>query len=160
MTNFLDFFKKPIVWIYISVIYIWLFAISILVATLGPTFVVAKIADNDNSISFTELKTAFLTYIQEAAKMLNYDYNYVLYSYISNVLIYTPALIIGFFVLRKKMWAMNIFIALIITYLLQPVVISALTSGLSFNILSLNTIIYSGMIYLLTRRSSKAIFTN
>ncbi len=162
MLNFLSFFKKPIVWIYILVVYIWILAISVLFVVLSPTFIVAKIADNDDSISFTELKTAFLTYTQEAANRLNLDYNFVLYSYISNVLIFTSALIIGFFVLRKKMWARNAIIALIIIILVYPLVFYILFLGRLPDIFNLktffSTLIWLGMIYFLTRKNTKTIF--
>ncbi len=158
MSNFLDFFRKPIVWIYISVIYICFFAISILIATVGPPFVIAKISDTDSSLSFTELKKAFLTYAQEGAKRLDYNYEYVLYSIISNIIVYSPALIVGFFVLRKKMWARNAMIVLIIVFLFQPVIIRVVTTGLTIDIFNINTLIYIGMIFFLTRKKTKAIF--
>ena len=84
MANLINVIRKPIIWVYISVIYIWFYFISKFIASVGPPFIVAKIADTDNSISFSEFKKAFLTYAQKGSEEVGINTQYVL-SYIPRV---------------------------------------------------------------------------
>jgi hypothetical protein len=158
MTRMLDAIKKPNVWIFASVVYIWLLGLTKLIATLGPSYVISRITGTNNFFSISGIEKAFLIYAQEAANKLGYKYEYVLYSFIANVLIFIPAMVVGFFVLRKKLWARNTIIFLVIVYIVHPLGIGLLTSQSNFSILSLNTIILIAMIYVLMRKSTKKVF--
>lgn len=136
----------------VSVAYLWLFTLSTFVASVGPPIVIAKIADTDKSMSFNDLKEAFLIYAQEASKTMNLSYDFLFYSLLWNMMIFIPTLIIGFFLLRKKRWARNAMIGLLILLLLYPIAISAITSEFSGRILNFNMLIFPGIIYLLKKK--------
>ena len=110
--------------------------------------------------SVSGLGKAFLFYAQEVAKVLDYKYEYVLYCFIANILILIPAIAVGFFVLRKKIWARNTLIFLVVAYVVYPLAIGLLTSESKFTILSLNTIILVAIIYVLMRRPTKEVFSH
>jgi len=76
----------------------------------------------------------------------------------ANIIILMPALVIGFFVLRKNIWAKNALILLLIFLIFMPTLLSALASELSLNILNTDTLIYLAMIYLFTRKSTNEYF--
>lgn len=161
MARVFDTIKKPYVWIFASVVYIWLLGLVKLFATLGPIYVISAIAHTKNSLWISDIGKAFQFYAQEAANQLGYTYNYVLYSLLANILILIPAMVIGFFVLRKKLWARNTMIVIIFVYIIQIIAIGLLTSESKFgisSILSLNTIILVAITYVLTRRSTKETF--
>jgi hypothetical protein len=164
MTRMFDAIKKPYVWIFASVVYIWLLGLSKLIATLGPPFVISIIAHTKNSFWLSDLGKAFPFYAQEVANKLGYKYEYVLYSFIANVLIFIPAIVVGLFVLRKKLWARNTIILLVIVYIVHPLGIGLLTSQSNFsisaifNLLRFNTIILVAIIYVLMRKSTKETF--
>ena len=86
-------------WIIVSVLYVWLFAVSIFIASIGPTIVMAMI---DQYISFADLTKSFLYYAQEGSNKLNFEYDYVFYSLLIDMILFIPTSIIGTFVLRKK----------------------------------------------------------
>jgi len=158
ITSVYNVVKKPYVWIFASVVYVWLLALSKLIATLGPPFVISLIVHTKNSFWLSDFGQAFLFYAQEAASKLGYKYEYVLYSLFANILILIPAIVIGFFVLRKRLWARNTIVVFVIAYLLQPLAIGLLTSESILGILSLNTIILGAILYLLLRKSSERVF--
>jgi len=161
MARVFDAIKKPYVWIFASVVYIWLLGLIKVFAALGPTYVISTIAHTKNSLWISDVGKAFIFYAQEVAKQLGYKYEYVLYSLLANVLILVPAMVIGFFVLRKKIWARNTIIALIFAYIVQIIAIGLLTSEPKFSvisILSLNTIILLATMYVLMRKSTKETF--
>jgi len=158
-TNFINYLKKPTLWIYISVIYIWILAIGKLIASLGPPYIIAQIVKTDNSVSFQELKQSFLIYISEVAKKLHYTPEYVQYSLLSNVILYAPTLVIGFFVIKKRFWARNVLLFMIALIILKPL-IGIMTSDITLSaFLSVDTIILLLMIYFFTRRATKEAFT-
>ena len=150
--------KRPYVWIFASVVYIWLLGLSKLFATLGPPYVFSNGFSTNMRFSISGLGQAFLFYAQEGAKALGLKYEYVLYCLIANILILIPVIVVGFFVLRKKMWARNTLIFLVIAYVVCPVWIGLLTSESKLTILSLNTVILVAIIYVLLRRSTKEAF--
>ncbi len=158
MTRILDIIRKPYIWIFISVVYIWLLAFSKLFATLGPPYVFSKGFSTTMHFSLSSLTEAFLFYAQEVAKLSGYKYEYVLYCFIANIVILIPAIVVGFFVLRKKMWARNTLISLIIAYVMYPLGIALLTSESKFIILTMNAIILVAIIYVLMRSPSKKVF--
>ena len=143
----------------VSVACIWLFTLSTFVASVGPPMVIAKIADTDKSMSFNDLKESFLIYAQEASKTMNLSFNFLLYSLLWNMMIIIPTLIIGFFLLKKKRWARNAMIGLLIIILLYPIVISTITSEFSSRILNFNMLIFPGIIYLLKRKRIESILS-
>ena len=156
-----DTIKKPYVWILASVVYIWLLGLVKLFATLGPMYVISTIAHTKNSFWISDVRKAFIFYAQEVAKQLGYKYEYVLYSLLANILILVPAMVIGFFVLGKKIWARNTMIVLIFLYIIQIIAIGLLTSESKFSIpsiLRLNTIILVEIMYGLMRKSTKETF--
>lgn len=153
MNNKKKILERPMIIIAVSVAYIWLFTLSTFVASVGPPMVIAKIADTDKSMSFSDLKESFLIYAQESSKKLNLSYDFLLYSLLWNMMIFIPTLIIGFFLLRKKRWARNAMIGLLIILLLYPIAISTITSGFSSRILNFNMLIFPGIIYLLKRKN-------
>ncbi len=144
--------KRPYVWIFASVVYIWLLGLSKLFATLGPPYVFSKGFSTSMQFSVSGLGKAFLFYAQEVAKVLGYKYEYVLYCFIANIVILIPAIVVGFFVLRRKMWARNTLIFLVVAYVVYPLGIGLLTSESKFTILSFNTVILVAIIYVLMRR--------
>src|SRR4030042_2284793 len=103
MTRVFYAVRKPYVFIFSSVVYIWLLGLSKLFATLGPPYVFSKGFSTSMQFSVSGLGKAFLFYAQEAAKGLGYNYEYVLYCFIANILILIPAIVVGVFVLRKKL---------------------------------------------------------
>lgn len=160
MANIVQVIRKPIIWLYVSVIYIWIFIIFKFIASVGPPFVIAKIADTDDSLSLAELKKAFMIYIHEASEKIDISSQFILYSMLSNIILIAPVLIIGFFVLKKKLWARNSFIILLIFFMLLPILIS-LASGAfpsATVVLNYDTAIYLLIIFFLTRKSTKELF--
>jgi len=153
-----DAIKKPYVWIFASVVYIWLLGLSKLFATLGPPYVFSKGFSTSMQFSVSGLGKAFLFYAQEAAKGLGYNYEYVLYCFIANILILIPAIVVGVFVLRKKLWARNTIIVLVVLYIVHPIGIGLLTSESILGILSLDSMILAAILYLLVRKSTKEVF--
>lgn len=158
MTKMFDAIKKPYVWIFASVVYIWLLGLSKLFATLGPPYVFSKGFSTSMQFSVSGLGKAFLFYAQEAAKGLGYNYEYVLYCFIANILILIPAIVVGVFVLRKKLWARNTIIVLVVLYIVHPIGIGLLTSESILGILSLDSMILAAILYLLVRKSTKEVF--
>lgn len=122
---------------------------------MGPPYVFASAFSTSMQFSVSGLGKAFLFYAQEVTKALGYKYEYVLYCFIANILILIPAIVVGFFVLRKKMWARNTLILLVIAYVVYPLGIGLLTSESKFTILSLNTIILVVIVYVLMRRPAR-----
>ncbi len=94
--------KRPIVWVYLSVIYIWVIAISVLIATLGPPYVLSLVVHPKNLSSFSYFIESFPLYVQEATKELNISANIFMYSFFSNIIVFPIAISIGFFVLKTK----------------------------------------------------------
>jgi hypothetical protein len=158
MTRIYNAIKKPYVWIFASVVYVWLLGLGKLIATLGPPFVILLIAHTKNSFWLSDFRKAFLFYAQEVANKLGYKYEYVFYSLLANILIFIPAVVIGFFVLRKKLWARNTFIGLVLSYIVHPIAIGLLSSESILGILSLNSIIFAAILCLLLRKSTKKVF--
>ena len=158
MTRVVDAVKKPYLWIFASVVYIWLLGLSKLFATLGPPYVFSKGFSTSMQFSASGFGKAFLFYAQEVAKVLGYKYEYVLYCFIANIFILIPAIVVSFFLLRKKMWARNSLIFLVIAYVVYPLGIGLLTSESKFSVLSLNTIILVAIIYVLVRKPTKEAF--
>ncbi|HAM50573.1 MAG TPA: hypothetical protein DCP92_07690 [Nitrospiraceae bacterium] len=158
MAKMFDAMKKPYVWIFASVVYIWLLGLIKLFATIGPAYVILRIAHTKNSFWITDIGKAFLFYAQEVSKQWGYRYEYVLYSFLANILIFIPAMVLGFFVIRKKLWARNTIIVLVSVYIVYTIPFGLLTSTWKFTILSLNKIILLAIIYVLMRKSSKEVF--
>ena len=162
MSRFIDKLKKPIVWLYFSVIYIWLLSISVLVATLGPPFVLSLIAHPKNSSSFSYFIESFSLYVQEVTKELNVSADVFMYSFFSNIIVFPIALVVGFFVLKKKLWARNIMIFLVLLLILQPIILGVIARGSFSDFLDFETItepvFFFIIIYVLTRKSVKEIF--
>lgn len=158
MNKFNEFIHKPVVWIYISIIYIWFYITAKVLASLAPLFLISKIADTDNSLSFLELKKAFLIYVQEGANEAGINTQYFLYSIVTNIIILIPILVVGILILRKKLWARNVLIVLLILLIFMPSLLSAFTSEVSLNILNYDTLIYLAIIYMFTRKSTKEYF--
>ncbi len=151
----MDFLKNPKLWIYSSVIYIWFLSIAKLFASLGPVFVIARIGRADNSLSFLDLKRAFLTYVTEAASRLSYNPEYVQYSLLSNVILYAPTLVVGFFVVKKRRWARKALLFMIALIFLQPL-IGVITSDIGLGaFLGIDSIVLLLLIYFFTRRATK-----
>ena len=105
--------------------------------------VIATVVDADNSISLTEFYQAFFAYAEEGAKRLNLKYKYVLLLMLQNVVIFMPTLVIGLFVLRKKRWARNIMIGLLVVLAFYPLVVGAFTSELNVKILNFDELVRS-----------------
>jgi len=162
MARFIDKLKKPIVWIYFSVIYIWLLSISVLVATLVPPFVLSLIAHPKNSSPFSYFIESFPLYIQTATKELNVSADVFMYSFFSNIILFPIALVVGFFVLKKKLWTRNIMIFLILLLILQPIILGIIAEASFSDFLDLEAItepiFFFIIIYVLTRKSVKEIF--
>lgn len=158
MNKFIDFIRRPNIWICISIIYIWFYMTAKVVASLAPPYLIAKIADSDNSLSVVELKKALLIYIQEGAQEAGISSQYFLYSIAANIIILMPILIIGFFIFKKKSWARNALLAMLVLLIIMPILLSGLASELSLNILNADTMIYLAIIYLFTRRQAKDYF--
>lgn len=154
--------RRPIVWVYLSVIYIWVLAISVLIATLGPPYVLSLVTHPKNSSSFSYFIESFPLYVQEATKELNISANIFMYSFFSNIIIFPIAILVGFFVLKKKLWARNSMIFIILLLILQPIIVGVITGGSFINFLDFETItepiFFLIIIYILTRKSVKEIF--
>ncbi len=146
-------------WIILSVLYVWLFSASIFIASIGPPIVMAMIVNTNNSISLADLTKSFLYYAQEGSNKLNVKYDYFLYSLIIAVILFIPTLIVGAFVLRRKLWARNALIGLLIVFILYPIILTVITSGFSTNIFSINMLVFLSIIFLLTRKNIESIFT-
>lgn len=159
MTRMFGAIKKPYVWIFASVVYIWLLGLIKLFATLGHIYVISIIIHTSNSFWILDVVKAFLFYAQELANQSGHKYEYVLYAFIVNFLIFIPAMPVGFFVLRKKLWARNTILLLVIVYIVHSLGIGLLTSRSIFRILSLNTVILVAIIYVLMRKSTKIVFS-
>jgi len=162
MAYFIDNLKKPIAWIYFSVIYIWLLSISVLVATLGPPYVLSLLVHPKNSSSFSYFIESFPLYVQEATKELNISVNIFMYSFFSNIIVFPIAILVGIFVLKKKLWARNSMIFIILLLILQPIIVGVIAGDSPIDFLDLGTIIepifFLVIIYILTRKSVKEIF--
>lgn len=158
MNTMFNVIKKPYVWIFVSVVYVWLLGLSKLIATLGPPFVISIIAHTKNSFWLSDFGKAFPFYAQEVANKLGYKYEYVLYSLLANIFILIPAMVMGFFVLRKKLWARNTFIGLVLSYIVHLIGIGLLASESILGTLSLNSIILAAILCLLVRKSTKRVF--
>ena len=162
MVRFIDVLKKPILWIYFSVIYIWLLSISVIFATLGPPYVLARLVRPKNSSLFTAFIESFHLYVREAARMLNVSDNIVWYSFFSNIVIFTVAIFIGFFIIKKKMWARNFMIVLLLILILQPLILQIIAKGSILNLQSdviIESTIFLVIIFVLTRKSAVAVFS-
>ena len=158
MNKMLDAMKKPNLWIILSVGYLWLLGIGKLIATLGPPFVISRIMETKNSFSISGFVNAFVIYAQEAAPKLGYTYKFVLYSFISNVLIFIPVIVVDYFVLQKRLWARNTLIVLILVYLFHPLGIGLLTSELNLSFIRLNSIVLVAIIYALMCKTTTDAF--
>ena len=165
MSRMLDAIKKPNVLIFASVGYVWLIGSGKLIATLGPPFVISKITNTKNVLSISGTVNAFQIYAHEAANKLGYTYKFVLYSLITNVGIFIPTIIVGFYVLRKKLWARNYFIGIVLVLIFQSLVIGCLTSQMNLSIVSLlntinlDSIILMAIICVLLRKSTTDYFS-
>jgi hypothetical protein len=159
MNNQIPIFKRPMVWVSIAVIYMWLFSLSIFIASIGPPLVIAKIVIAKNVMSLTAINNAFLLYVQEASNKLNVKYNFILFSLVLNVLLFLPTVIIGIFVLRKHLWARNGFLGLLMIFLISPFALVIFTSESIFGIFNLTQLPLIVFIFLFTRNQIKCIFT-
>ena len=155
----MNIFKKPMLWLIVAVIYAWLFSVSTFIAAIGPPLIIAKITNTHNSISVSDMTKAFLKYAQEGATELKVQYNYFLFSLILHVLLFIPTLIIGIFVLRKKMWARNSLIALLSIFLIFPFALAIITSEFTIDTFNLSRLPFLAFILLLTRKEIKSVFT-
>jgi hypothetical protein len=151
--------KRPMVWVSIAVIYMWLFSLSMFIASIGPPLVMAKIVTGENAMSVTAINNAFLLYVQEASSKLNIKYNFLLFSLALNVLLFLPTVIISIFVLRKHSWAMNGLLALLIIFLIYPFALAIFTSESFWGIFNLNQLFLLAFIFLFTREEIRCIFT-
>ena len=160
MAHFINTLKKPIVWIYFSVIYIWLLSLSVLVATLGPPYVLVRIARPKNTSLITDFIESFHSYVKETARTLNVSDNIVWYSFFSNIVIFPLAILTGFFVVKKKMWARNFMIVLLLILILRPLILQIVASGavLMQADTIIESIIFLMIIFFLTRKSATAYF--
>ncbi len=147
------------IWLVISVIYIWLYSIGVFFAAIGPPLIIAKITTNkDNQISMTAIENSLVRYAQDGSKTLNVKYSYFLYLLLLNIILMLPSVVVGAFALRKKLWARNGLIGLLTLYLLCPFVIAIVTSEYK-GIININTLPFIAIIFLLTRRQIESIFT-
>jgi hypothetical protein len=156
MTIIIDTIRKPKTWFIVSVVYIWLFGLGKLFATIGPPYTISRIADK--SFSFTGMVKAFLLYAQEAATSLGCKYEYVVYVLIMNVLIFVPVIILGFFILRRKLWALNASIILLVVYIANSVGLGLVLSKSLFDVVTLDIAILFVIVIFFMNKSTKAIF--
>jgi hypothetical protein len=159
MKTKMPMFKRPMVWVSFAVIYMWLYSLSIFVASVGPPLVMANIVTGKDAISLAALNNAFLHYVQEASSKLNVKYNYILFSLVLNVLLFLPTVIIGIFVLRKYLWARNGFLILLSIFLIYPFALVIFTSESILGIVNLSQLPLFAFIFLFTREEIKCIFT-
>ena len=150
--------KKPRLWIISSIIYLWVFTAAKLFVTVGPPLVMYTIVYGHRAFSLTKLNNTFLFYIEDLTKRLGMSYEYVFYSFLANAIFFLSALLIGAFVLKKKRWARNALIALLVMLILWPLIMP-IAFGYNINILKINFLIFPGMIYLLKRKDVEPSFT-
>jgi hypothetical protein len=162
MAQLIDKLKKPIILVYFAVIYIWLLSICILVATIGPPIVVSLIARRKNSPLFFNFTETLPLYLQTAKEELNISAEVLTYVFASNIVIFSMALVIGFFILKKKLWARNTMIFLVLFLILQPIILVVITGASYSDFLNIEAIaepiFFLIVIYILTRKSVKEIF--
>lgn len=148
------------IWLVISVIYIWLYSIGIFIAAIGPPLIFAEITTSKgNQISMTAIGKGVVLYAQEGSKKLNVNYNYFLYSLFLNIILVLPSIVVGTFALRRKLWARNGLIVLLTLYLICPIIIARVTSEYNLDILNINRLPFVAIIFLLTRKTIEKIFT-
>jgi hypothetical protein len=154
----LDPINNSKVFIYIIVGYCWILAVGNFTATLGPVCVLDQVLNPNSPFSVPSIRKAFVMYSQEAAKELGCHSEVVLYSMAMNILIFVPAFVVGVFVLRWKLWARNALIFIIALYFMDKLGISLLSSEPDYISVVLHTMILLGMVYFLTRESTKELF--
>jgi hypothetical protein len=158
MPRMLDAIKKPKVWFIVCLVYIWLFGLGKLFATIGPPYLISRIANANNAFSISAIGKSFLYYTHEVANRLGYKYEYVLFAFVANIVIFMPIVILSYFVLRKNRWALNTMIILIAVYVVLSVGLGLLTSESVSGAQIMNTVMLVGVIYVFIRKSTKAIF--
>ncbi len=133
---------------------------SMLIATLGPPYVIARIARAKDSSLLTSFKESFQLYAKEAAGTLNVSNGVILYMLIINVVIFSVAILVGFFVLRKRMWARNIMILLMLILILRTPILQIVASGSVLMQVDtiIESIIFLMVIFFLTRKSATEYF--
>jgi hypothetical protein len=162
MSRFTSALKKPIVWIYLSVAYIWLLSISVLVATLGPPYLLALMVRRKNSSLFSAFIDSFHLYVNETAGALHVTNDFVWYLFILNIVKFPLAILLGFFVVKKKMWARNFMIFLLLFLILEPLILWIAVSGsaLHFSLgATIEPTILLLIIFVLTRKSTADVFS-
>ena len=142
-----------------AVLYVWLFSASIFIASIGPPIVMTMIVNTDSSRLISDFSKSFLYYAQEGSKKVNVEYDYFFYSLILSILLFIPTSIVVGFVLRKKIWARNAFIGLLVVFISYPIIFAVITSGFSTNIFSINMLVFLSIIFLFTRKNIESIFT-
>ena len=72
------------------------------------------------------------------------------------------AILIGFFVVKKKMWARNFMIVLLLILILEPLILQIMATGSILSLQSdmiIESTILLVIIFVLTRRSTVAVFS-
>ena len=128
-------------------------------ATLGPTFVIPRIVHKENSFWISDIGKTFQSYAQEVAKRLGCSYEYVLYNFLANIFIFAPAIILGLFVLRKKLWALSTTAILLVAYIILRGILSIWFLGSLTGALGVNYVILIVIVSLFTKKTTKALFS-
>ena len=127
-------------------------------ASLGPPYIMLQVTNVDERLTVDEIVEAVNLYCQEGAEHLGISQKILKNSIVFNVLVSIPTIIIGFFVLRKKMWARKLFIFLLTIFILQPVIVDPYNFKSTFRVLKIDTIFYLMLIWFFQRKSTIDIF--